>query len=265
MLKQARSEYAQKVTLFVLGRWLSMLLMMVMLVLTCNVDLTRPIQDAYDKFVETRTQIQILRDMQIQSLKSIFIKEQTPPNYFEMEMYRNSLHFTPHQILVTPTIDIRPPKKYDINAYTNLAHNTRITSEQMNAIINYWEVNHVGNTPFSGKGEAFIRAAEESGLDPVYLLAHAALESAWGNSYLGRTRHNYFGIAAFDSDPNAAYHMGDSVDNGIIEGAKWIRINFYNHGCTNLQTMIDIGNYASAKDHWINGILHIWSVSNSLI
>lgn len=260
-----KRQYAERVALFKIGQWLSSLLLVITMILTCNVDLTKPIYDVYNKVIETKKELDILRDLQIYSLRSIFIKDPEPIDYPAMENYLLSLQIDKDRIIPVPRIDTRPRKKYNISSYTDLAHTTRITSQDMNAIINYWETNYVGTTPFSGKGEVFIRAAEESGLDPVYLLAHAALESAWGNSYLGRTRHNYFGIAAFDSNPSAAYHMGDSVDSGIIEGAKWIKANFYNHGCTNLQLMIDIGNYASAKSHWINGILHIMSKSYSII
>ena len=56
--------------------------------------------------------------------------------------------------------------------------------------------------------------------------------------------------------------MGDSVDDGIINGAVWIKNNYYNQGYTTLNEMVYAGNYASAKGKWVNGIT---SIANSSI
>ena len=42
--------------------------------------------------------------------------------------------------------------------------------------------------------------------------------------------------------------------DGIVNGGIWIHKNFYKKGYTSLYTMIYPGNYASAKDVWINHI-----------
>ena len=85
------------------------------------------------------------------------------------------------------------------------------------------------NSPFIGQGEVFIQAAQESGLDPRYIMAHAALESGWGTSKIARDKNNYFGIGAFDSSPYQSAHTFDAgLAAGIIGGAKWIAKNYYN-------------------------------------
>ena len=90
------------------------------------------------------------------------------------------------------------------------------------------------SSPFHGRGEVFVKAAEVTGLDPRYILAHAAIESAWGTSNYAKNRNNYFGIGAFDSNPDNAYTFSDGssssdgLSTGIIEGAKWIAKNYYN-------------------------------------
>jgi beta-N-acetylglucosaminidase len=85
------------------------------------------------------------------------------------------------------------------------------------------------NSPFRGNADIFIKAGQQSGLDPRYLLAHAALESGWGTSNIAKKKNNYFGIGAFDSSPyKSAYSFTSGLAAGIIEGAKWISNNYYN-------------------------------------
>ena len=84
------------------------------------------------------------------------------------------------------------------------------------------------NSTFIGNGKVFIDAANKTGLDPRYILAHAALESGWGTSKISKDKNNYFGIGAFDSSPyKSAYSFGAGIAAGIIGGASWIRKNYY--------------------------------------
>lgn len=157
----------------------------------------------------------------------------------------------------------------EINVYTDLSVMKTITADQMNEIIDYWGSIRNGNMPFTGKGQIFIDAAKESGLDPVYILAHAAFESGWGTSYYATAHHNYFGIGAFDSNPSNAVNYGnDGMANGIINGAKWIADNYYSAGQTTLHTMryspSGTHNYCSSTT-WGGNIAHIMSVSYELI
>ena len=98
--------------------------------------------------------------------------------------------------------------------------------DEMNAWI---ESKAPNDSPFRGQGQVFLDAATASGLDPRYILAHAAVESAWGRSNFAVNRGNYFGIGAFDSNPGNAYTMGSNIRTGIVEGAKWIAKHYY-HG-----------------------------------
>lgn len=115
------------------------------------------------------------------------------------------------------------------------------------------------NSPFRGKGDVFIRASEESGLDPKYIFAHAATESAYGTSDYAKAG-NFFGIGAFDSNPDNAYNYGhDSMDEGLIEGAKWIARNYTNVGQDTLYKMrFNNGSHEYASDpEWANTIASI--------
>lgn len=135
-------------------------------------------------------------------------------------------------------------KRTGFSVESDLSNNgLTLTANDMNKIINYWVLHMNAQSEFQGKGQAFIEASKATGLNPIYILAHAAAESGFGRYALGN-KHNYFGINCIDSNPNAGYSMGDSVEEGIIEGAKWIKANYYNNGYTTLGAM-KRANYAT--------------------
>ena len=117
--------------------------------------------------------------------------------------------------------------------------------------INNWIRAKAPNSPFNGQGQVFIEAQKQSGLDARYILAHAALESAWGTSRIAREYHNYFGINAYDSNPdNAKKSSNRSLQAGIINGAVWIKEHYYNRNQKTLYAMNhdkNGHNYASDK------------------
>lgn len=106
------------------------------------------------------------------------------------------------------------------------------------------------NGILAGQGQAFINASKQYGVNEVYLLCHAILETGWGTSQLstgwtyndeipsghapvnaapdGKTYYNFFGIGAVDNDPlwggriTAIKNGWDTPEKAIIGGAKWI-------------------------------------------
>ena len=144
--------------------------------------------------------------------------------------------------------------KQGLHAHSDLGDQLELTGEDMNLIIDEW-TSHIDDSVLRGHGDAFIIASQRTGLNPIYLLAHAITESGSGTSYLARTRSNFYGINAVDSNPDLAYHMGDTVDDGIISGAEWIKSNFYDNGYTTLASMKEAG-YASS-DRWVGMIVDI--------
>lgn len=155
-----------------------------------------------------------------------------------------------------------------IDSYTDLSVMNDITTDELNTIIEYWNSIYSGDSPFLGQGQLFIDAALETGLDPVYILAHAAVESAWGTSYYAINYHNYFGIGAFDDNPdNAINYNNRNLREGIINGSKWIKENYYNNGQTNLFSMRYNNGYNEycTSTSWIYSISDIIRTSYSLI
>ena len=151
--------------------------------------------------------------------------------------------------------------RYSVDQNSDLSNKSvYVTTEDMNNIIRHFDPS--GTSPFQGQGNIFIEASKESGLDPIYIFAHASWESDYGRSYLARDRGNYFGINAIDANPNAAHHMGNTMYDGIVNGAVWISKNYYQEGQTSLNSMIYGGKrYAKAADKWIKGVNGIMAES----
>ena len=151
--------------------------------------------------------------------------------------------------------------RYSVDQNSDLSNKSvYVTIEDMNNIIRHFDPS--GTSPFQGQGNVFIEASKQSGLDPIYIFAHASWESDYGRSYLARDRGNYFGINAIDANPNAAHHMGNTMYDGIVNGAVWISKNYYQEGQTSLNSMIyGHKRYAKAADKWIRGVNGIMAES----
>lgn len=125
-----------------------------------------------------------------------------------------------------------------------------VTAEQIDAFIDEiagsYEGSYGAASLLRDQGQAFIDAAKESGVNEVYLLAHAILESACGCSPLARGTvsgaNNFFGISAFDSNPDAgasyaAAQGWNSPETGIKGGGAWIAENYLHAGQNTIYLM----------------------------
>lgn len=116
----------------------------------------------------------------------------------------------------------------------NLGSYSELTATE----IDNWIRSKNASSPFIGKGQVFVDAAAKTGLDPRYIVAHAAVESGWGTSRISQDKNNYFGIGAFDASAYAsAYSFGSGLAAGIGGGAAWIRKNYYDRGQISLYKM----------------------------
>ena len=79
------------------------------------------------------------------------------------------------------------------------------------------------DSPFRYLGTDFIRAQETWGVNALYLMAHAALESAWGTSKIARDKNNIYGYKAYDSDPYGFAGTFRSIPECIIYVSAYIR------------------------------------------
>lgn len=127
------------------------------------------------------------------------------------------------------------------------------TAEELDAFIDscvtYSERSYGVTSKLRGTGAYFVEAAKTYNVNEVYLLAHAALESAWGCSALAqgtivqkdgagnivkdyRGYYNFYGIGAYDADPlnggaALAKQQGWSSTELAIMGAAKCLSNWY--------------------------------------
>ncbi|GAA0229293.1 peptidoglycan-binding protein [Haladaptatus pallidirubidus] len=57
------------------------------------------------------------------------------------------------------------------------------------------------DSPLIGLGSTWVDVSYQEGINPVYMAAHAAWESAWGTSNIARDKNNIYGWKAYDSCP----------------------------------------------------------------
>lgn len=145
---------------------------------------------------------------------------------------------------------------YGIYQFLRLDYMQGVTTDDLNNIL-------AGKGVLAGKGAQFLAAAQQSNINPVYLVSHALLETGNGTSALangivvnGRTTYNLFGIGAYDSNPKVygseyAYNQGwFSVDQAIYGGAKWISGDYINNASYKQNTLYKMRwNPASPANH----------------
>ncbi|WP_353625712.1 SH3 domain-containing protein, partial [Bacillus sp. JCM 19041] len=107
-----------------------------------------------------------------------------------------------------------------------------------------------GKGTLSGQGQAFISASKLYGVNEIYLISHALLETGNGTSSLaqgvqvnGKTVYNMYGIGAFDGDAvrmgaQYAYNQGwFTPEDAIIGGAKFVSNSYMSRGQNTLYKM----------------------------
>lgn len=102
-----------------------------------------------------------------------------------------------------------------------------------------------GKGTLNGKGQAFQDACKKYEINEIYLIAHAILESGAGTSHFASGNsgyYNYFGIGAFDSNPNNAINFArnegwNTPEKAIIGGAEFVRKGYIGQGQNTLYRM----------------------------
>jgi hypothetical protein len=107
------------------------------------------------------------------------------------------------------------------NGYTvnsNLRYNPGVTAAQLDGYIR----SVYPSSPLIGLGSAWINAGTKYNIDPVYLMAHAILESGWGFSWLSDNKYNLYGWGAYDRNPEGLAYTYSSYEAGINDIAASI-------------------------------------------
>ena len=145
--------------------------------------------------------------------------------------------------------------------YRDLRKPTNYTAEELNKV---YSLMNIQGSLLAGKGEVFKEAEKRYQVNALYLMAHSALESAWGRSQIAKDKNNFFGIAAYDTTPYDSAKSFDNVDKGILGAAKWIRENYIDEGRTYLGNKSSGMNVLYASDpYWGEKIASIMMTINS--
>ena len=145
--------------------------------------------------------------------------------------------------------------------YRDLRKPTNYTAEELNKV---YSLMNIQGSRLAGKGEVFKEAEKRYQVNALYLMAHSALESAWGRSQIAKDKNNFFGIAAYDTTPYDSAKSFDNVDKGILGAAKWIRENYIDEGRTHLGNKSSGMNTLYASDpYWGEKIASIMMTINS--
>jgi len=149
--------------------------------------------------------------------------------------------------------------------FSNLKTKTNYTASDINKL---YTLMGASNSMLAGKGATFKAAEQKYGVNALYLVAHSALESAWGKSNIAKAKNNFFGIAAYDSSPYTSATKFDNVDAGILGAARWINEKYLSNSSYpargahlgNKVSGMNV-NYATAP-HWGESIASIMFDAN---
>ncbi len=149
--------------------------------------------------------------------------------------------------------------------FSNLKTKTNYTASDINKL---YTLMGASNSMLAGKGATFKAAEQKYGVNALYLVAHSALESAWGKSNIAKAKNNFFGIAAYDSNPYTSATKFDNVDAGILGAARWINEKYLSNSSYpargahlgNKVSGMNV-NYATAP-HWGESIASIMFDAN---
>ena len=145
--------------------------------------------------------------------------------------------------------------------YRDLRKPTNYTAAELDKVYSLMNIN---GSRLAGKGAVFKEAEKRYQVNALYLMAHSALESAWGRSQIAKDKNNFFGIAAYDTTPYDSAKSFDNVDKGILGAAKWIRENYIDEGRTHLGNKSSGMNALYASDpYWGEKIASIMMTINS--
>jgi bifunctional autolysin len=141
----------------------------------------------------------------------------------------------------------------DPNNFTSFRDSLQFLKLSHSANVNAAEVNSKvlkGKGILDGKAKSFVEASKLHGLNEIYLISHALLETGNGSSrlakgvkYNGKTVYNIYGIGAYDSCPvecgsKYAYESGwFTPDLAIKGGAAFIGSGYINKGQDTLYKM----------------------------
>ena len=166
---------------------------------------------------------------------------------------------------IAPAASIHEEYPGYINTFTDLESRMDISEADLGRVIEWW-TEEVPDTALRDQSvaTAFIYASQQTNLDPIFLLALAGQESGWGTSKLHYETCNPYSIGMQD-DGYLDLTFGDTYQESIINGAQYIRDNFYDLGENTLYSM-EYGDIVYATDvNWMADISEIMDTSYKVL
>lgn len=106
-----------------------------------------------------------------------------------------------------------------VNSDLRVASN--VTSEEVDKMLE--------GTKLHGLGSAFVEAEQKYGVNALYMMGLACLESGFGNSAFAQKRNNLYGWNAVDSNPNNASTFTNKKEATLYVASK-LQSNYLTEG-----------------------------------
>lgn len=116
---------------------------------------------------------------------------------------------------------VGPVKNLNLAVNSDLRVISNLTADEFNKMLS--------NTALNGLGAALEKAEKEHGVNGMYLMGLACLESAYGTSNYAKNRNNLVGWGAYDSNPNNAKYF-NSKEECILYVAEKLKSNYLTDG-----------------------------------
>ncbi len=98
-----------------------------------------------------------------------------------------------------------------------------VTAQVINAYIADYEKKTGKTSILAGKGQLFIDAGRQYGVNELFLAALALHESAFGTSYIAKGKNNLFGLKAYNAAPYDCAYYFHSLEENITYQAAYLR------------------------------------------
>ena len=194
-------------------------------------------QQANPLYAQEETPLPDVAPLQVEYNNHVFIPMMTAANNEQNEIIDLSLAITSY------TIDV------------NLTQLPSITGRQLDDAIRTIR----SDSGLIGLGNDAVAIGQQLGINPVYIMAHAAWESAWGTSAIARDKNNLFGYGAYDSCPYSCAHSYSSKAESVRVVMNAVKTNYltaggiYYHG----QTLRGMNVRYATDPNWGNGIKNV--------
>ena len=174
-----------------------------------------------------------------------------------------------HEVTIRSSVEI--PLHYSVDS--SLLLRVDITAGQLErfilsrgAVQCEGEFYHTADSPLASLGGAWITAGERTGINPVYLAAHAVVESCWGFGVIAQEKKNIYGYAAYNPDPYGEAWTFNSYEDCVASCSLWIYTNYLapagrffsgEYGAT----LRGMGEHYAADEDWAE---HVAEVMNQI-